>query len=513
MEGMILWPEWPVLSIAFLVAVSMVFLYLAREPMQRVFKAVVEALGGGFQMVARWSYDTADRLRERNREVLVESKLSEMEGRIEQEFERIDAAYTRNLADYPRLHRKLDEHVSALDADYETTAELPPEAPGWGEVVEAIGSVREKADDRVIEKMLGEIHKSALDGEKRALSDYRQATAKRHKILSSMAPHLKALKSLLGRVEKSTTAAVEATDRIDGYMDRYERIRAGEDKTVRLLSASSIKLFIISLLVVGIAVGGAFINFQLIALPMSELVPSGARIAGMPVATVAALVIVLMEIAAGIFLLDTLGITELFPQLGTLSKNRRRVIAVAAFLGLFLLAAIESSLAILREQLVAAEMVLQQQLAGEGVAEVSASKIPVIGQAVLGFVLPWILAMVAVPLEMLMDSGRHVGGKLTVAGVLGVGYLVRLLAYVVQYAVLLLSHLYDAWIVIPLRIEQAIRGHEKPAGPTPMTREELETASANTGLTDPAVRRPVAGGDSPEAVPPGGDGGDSGRTQ
>ena len=51
------------------------------------------------------------------------------------------------------------------------------------------------------------------------------------------------------------------------------------------------------------------------------------------------------------------------------------------------------------------------------VSEASTSRIPVIGQAVLGFVLPWILAMVAIPLEMLLDSGRHVVAALA-AGLL-----------------------------------------------------------------------------------------------
>ena len=77
-----------------------------------------------------------------------------------------------------------------------------------------------------------------------------------------------------------------------------------------------------SLIVLAVALGGAFINFQLIALPMSELVPAGARIGGLPVATVSALVIVLMEVALGIFLMDMLGITELFPKLSPRSRPR-----------------------------------------------------------------------------------------------------------------------------------------------------------------------------------------------
>ena len=53
--------------------------------------------------------------------------------------------------------------------------------------------------------------------------------------------------------------------------------------------------------------------------------------------------------------------------------------------------------------------------------QASASWIPVAGQAALGFVLPWILAMVAIPLEMLLDSARHVLSSLAVFGARGRG--------------------------------------------------------------------------------------------
>src|SRR6476646_4225734 len=113
-----------------------------------------------------------------------------------------------------------------------------------------------------------------------------------------------------------------------------------------------------------VALGGAFVSFQLIRLPMSELVPSGTRIGGIPVPTIAALVIVLMEVAAGIFLTETLGFTTLFPKLELLPASRRRLLLTVSFMGLLLLASVESSLAILREHLVEADTALKASLAG-----------------------------------------------------------------------------------------------------------------------------------------------------
>jgi hypothetical protein len=332
-----------------------------------------------------------------------------------------------------------------------------------------------------VENLLDDIHDSAVEAEKDALQQYRAASAKRHKILASMAPRWKELKGVLERVGKSVSALLESTRRIDGYMDRYEQIQNGDDRSARNLASSAGKLFIISLIVIGIAVAAAFINFQLIALPMSELVPSGTRLVGMPVASVAALVIVLMEVAAGIFLLDALGITHLFPQIGTLPASRRRLVFSVALGSLFLLASIEASLAVLREQLVEAEMSLMESLAGGGqgaVARATGSLIPVVGQAVLGFTLPWILAMIAVPLEMLIESGRHVVNRIIVLLLHGLGLVARFMAYVLQYAILLLAHLYDAIIMIPIQIERWILGDNAPLRPTLRAEDMMREAAA-----------------------------------
>ena len=126
----------------------------------------------------------------------------------------------------------------------------------------------------------------------------------------------------------------------------------------------------------------------------------------------------------------------------------------------------ESSLAILREQIVEADAALKIALAGESAAITTASqsKIPVIGQAVLGFVLPWVLAMVAIPLEMLLDSGRHVLASAGVVLLAIVGHVSRVAGRVIGQAVGLLASFYDVYIAVPLRIETWMRGRANGHG-------------------------------------------------
>jgi hypothetical protein len=278
-----------------------------------------------------------------------------------------------------------------------------------------------------------------------------------------MRPLWKEARGLLERMSDSVSRALETTSRVNGYIDEYGRIRNDDRAAARTLSYSATKLFAISLLVMGVALGGAFVNFQLIALPMSELVPAGARLGGVPIATISALVIVLMEVAAGVFVMDLLGFTELFPKLVAVPATRRRLLLGVALGGLFFLAAVESSLAVLREMIVEADAALKLALSGQDgtIAAATTSRIPVVGQAVLGFVLPWIVAMVAIPLEMLLDSSRHVLVYLAALLASGVGSLAFVSARAARALGHMLPSIYDAYVSVPLRIERALRREPK----------------------------------------------------
>src|SRR6267378_1122594 len=70
----------------------------------------------------------------------------------------------------------------------------------------------------------------------------------------------------------------------------------GTDKAQHALTVSGFTQFAIALVVMAIAAGGAFINFKLIALPMSEMVGAGDYItSSLRTSEVAALVIIFVE--------------------------------------------------------------------------------------------------------------------------------------------------------------------------------------------------------------------------
>ncbi len=440
---------------------SQFFLFFARQPIHRALTALGMICSGGFRLSARWARSVADQLWEHNRQTVLNAGRHDSAKKLEREFIRLEKTFGKEMSSYPTYHRKLSEAITQIEKDFAECGDTPPEAPGWTTAVKELSKLA-KGSDRMVETVLQEIHKSAVSAEKRAIQEYQQATGKRHKLLAGLQPHWKAARSALESTGKVVEETLSATRHIDEVMTKYEQVSQQKPPAVTALIGSRVQLFLISLIVMAIALGGAFINFNLIALPMSELVPAGTRIGTMPVSTVAALVIVLLEIVTGIFVMETLGITSFFPRLENLPRSRRRLLLTGSLIFLFVLALIESSLAILREQLVEQEGALKQALAGVDavIAAPAQSSIPVIGQAILGFILPWVLAMVAIPLEMLMSSGGTVIAALVTFVLRLFGYLTRVIAHLIRFVVLILKHLYDIYIIIPLQVGRLMRSKQ-----------------------------------------------------
>ncbi|MEE2664296.1 MAG: hypothetical protein VX681_09270 [Myxococcota bacterium] len=459
MESFYPWPESPGLSIFTLWLSSVVFLWAARAPMLRALRGLSRSLEQGIESVTKWCADMGDSLSTRHRETLRAASELELQSRISREIVRIDDSFAEKLGRYAGLQRKVDDLVSGLEDDYKQCGDSPPQVPAWAGAVEAVAAIPNNADPNV-RKVLEGIKESMTDAEKRAFRTYKDDTAARHRVLGKMRPTWKEIRTLLASMKDAVTKAVQTSSKLSRYVDEYDELVNNRESEAHARNYSPMKPFITSLIVMGVALGGAFVNFQLIALPMSELVPAGARLGGIPVSTVSALVLVLMEVAVGIFLMDMLGITDLFPKLATVAPSRRRLILWLSLSGLLFLSSVESSLAILREQIVAADAVLKQSLAGqagEAVGIAAGSQIPVIGQAVLGFVLPWLLALVAIPLEMMLDSGRHVVAKVSVLAVHTLGGTTRVVGHMLCGLTGALPSVYDVYIAIPLRLERIWR--------------------------------------------------------
>jgi hypothetical protein len=331
----------------------------------------------------------------------------------------------------------------------------------------------------MVQRVLEEVRRSVDTIHDKAIAEYRRSYESRHRILEGFMPFWRSLDRTLGRVDRNMSALQASATSVDSHMQRYEQIVAASDKAEHELTVSAFTQFAISLLVVLVAAGGAFINFKLIALPMSEMVGAGDYITNsLRTSEVAALVIILVEASMGVFILEALRITHLFPRIANLGDHVRRRIFWIALTLLVTLAGVEAALALMRDMLIADKQALLQSLATVAQPAVTdgwVGRIPTAGQMLLGFMLPFALAFVAIPLESLIHAGRTVGGVLLAGLVRSAAFALRLASNVARHLARLSIALYDVAIVVPLLVERMVAA-KAPRRASRRTADDIEDA-------------------------------------
>jgi len=463
-QSWMLWPDNVAASVLLLALLAMGFMYAARRPMHELLRALGHMLGGPLRVASRWLAAAAVEINNRNKAVLLAHGRAEVGQRIEREFERLGAIVTRDLQGYPTLQRKLLDEITKIEEDYKKCGEVPPAPPDWTEAVAAIANVKSTGNELVL-RVLEEIKRSVSTIHDKAIGEYRKAYETRHKILEGFMPFWRSVDKNLAQVEKNLAGLQSSVKSVDAHMAKYEQINAGTDKAQHALTVSAFTQFAIALVVMTIAAGGAFINFKLIALPMSEMVGAGDYITNsLRTSEVAALVIIFVEASMGLFLLEAMRVTHLFPRIASLNEVLRRRMLWIAFTLLVTLAGVEAALALMRDMLIADKQALLQSLStvqAAAAADGWVGRIPTAGQMLLGFILPFALAFIAIPLESLIHSARTVGGVLLTALVRSAALLLRISGQALRQASRVLIRLYDVAIVVPLLAERMVKGSRR----------------------------------------------------
>jgi hypothetical protein len=415
----------PALSILIWIVLFLAALYFARRPFHRAVMSFSKIIYNAMRFTSASVLSAEKRLVKRNREVLMSAGLENAERIVEREFDRIGAAVTRDLESYPNVHRQLSEVITKLDEDYTESADVPPSLPNWMPIIESIAKIKHTGDSMVA-NMLAEINRSLTDQHKKAIEDYRNSTASRHAILNKMMPFWRKVEKSLASISKSITNIKKRSKTVDRYMDEYEQIRSKSDRAARA--------------------------------PMSEMVGGASYIGPYKTSDVAGLVIILVELTMGLFLMESLRITRLFPIIGAMDDKMRRRMIVITFTLLAILAGVESALAFMRDRIAHDMEALRQTLAGAEQVGLTNSMIPMVGQMVMGFILPFALAFVAIPLESFVTSSRTVLGALAAWLLRMFAFLLRLLGNVGFYAGRFIVNVYDLAIFPAIWLERVVLG-------------------------------------------------------
>ncbi len=402
MTNLLSFTPWPTMSAAILLALLVTALYLARGTAHQAIQAAAGALSRGLRVAAHSVTRAQEHLAARNREVLLAAGRESKERLVEREFARVGDTVRKDLAGYPDMHRRLSEAIQRIEEDQEKAVEVPPEAPGWAQAVKVVADLDTRNAGADI---LADIHKSMVKAHEEAMDDYRKASGERHALLRRMMPDWRQIQDTLGRVHKSTA--------------------------------------------------GTAVNFTLIARPMAEMVGGTNFVGAYRTADIAALVIIMVEISMGLFLMESLRITRLFPVIGALSDKMRVRMMFMTFSILLMMASIEAGLAYMREVLLQDELATSALLRGDNSSALVNSHlwITTAAQMGMGFVLPFALVFVAIPLETFVHSLRTVVGLLGIALLQTLALLLRLLGNGCRHLGTLAQQLYDLPLFVPLWIE------------------------------------------------------------
>ncbi len=456
MTALLTFTPWPAVSAAILLILLIAALYFARDTAHEAIQAATSAIARGLRVASRSVSRAQESLAARNREVLLAAGREAKERIVEREFARVGDTVRKDLSGYPVMQRRLNEAIQRMEEDEQKAVEVPPEAPGWAQAVKAVANLDARNAGADI---LADIHKSMLKTHSEAMDAYRKSSSERHALLRRMMPDWRLIQETLGRVNKSVESVIGRAQAIDRHMQEYEAIVRGEDHAVSVLSSSSIVYFFVSALVLAVATAGTAVNFTLIARPMTEMVGGTSYIGGFRTADIAALVIIMVEISMGLFLMETLRITRLFPVIGALSDKMRVRMMMTTFLILLLMASIEAGLAYMREILLLDEMATNALLRGDNSGSLVNPHlwITTAAQMGMGFVLPFALVFVAIPLETFVHSLRTVIGLTGIALLQILALILRLVGNASRHVGVLARRVYDLPLFVPLWIETRMR--------------------------------------------------------
>lgn len=280
-----------------------------------------------------------------------------------------------------------------------------------------------------------------------------------HRLVDRRGPDDPGVRAALERLE---SGVIEHRQVIQSYGVQLHDIHASPAprRDVKLGHSTGIGLAFAIVLILAVGIAG-WLNFALLERPMAEVVGDSYRIMGVPIYRLAALAIIVLEVAVGIVLLEALGVTTMFPQFERLEqkKGQRLAIIIVMTTALVVLALIEAALALTRDEISRLERELLGTLAGSAPSEAgeTAGAMARYAQAAFGLTIPFALAFLGFAIEALIRNGRVVL-QLLVAFVLeSLSFAVRLLRFLVEGLFVVALAAYDLVIFLPLVVERLVR--------------------------------------------------------
>lgn len=444
----LIWDGSPLLSGLVWLVLAVLVLYLARTPAHGFLQLLGQRLHQVFRLAARSVSLLERRLAHRNHETLLAWAEDEQERTIEREFRRVHATIHRDLSAYPALHRTLSDQVTRIDEEYRQSTEVPPSPPAWLDAIAAVAQLEVKGDPAVA-KILEDMHGTLETACHNALLEYRATSRRRHMGLKRLLPYWRRLSATMEDI-RGTLARLEERSRvIDSRMDHYEAIRTRQERAERMLKRSALVRFTAAGVMLALAGLGAVVDFHLLTTPLARVLGASGPIGPWYASDAAAAFLIFWHGLIGLTVAELLGLTHLFGVSAYLDDPLRRRLLGGSIVLLVTLAVLEGGLAYLGARPTGAGLAGSDPLG---------AWLTTGAQVLLALLLPFALALAAVPLATFAHTGRRVAGGATTVLLRALAALLRLSGQLARTLSALLIRAYDVVICVPLWIEERLRG-------------------------------------------------------
>ncbi len=433
------------------VVAAWLVLYLGRPNFHRGVRAAARLVRHPLGLAARFLRAGAADIHRRNRALLQAQARADAGLKIEREWARLDEIVRRDVQGFPALQEALLRQIEQWEAEFQRSGEIPQPSPEWTKAVSAVARLR-AGEDAVAERVQTGFQALVQNAHEQALRERRRVVAERHRALARAQLMWQVVAKSLERVENRLARVAESAFGVHEAVGRYQVLCEQAPPIDRALVTSAVARLLAAGFVLLVAAGGALMNAHLIGAPLRWLgIGRGLALAGYPASEVAAAILIAIEVVAGIILFDALDVTHLFGIVAVLSRRARRTAAAGAIGLLVALAALQAILAFVREGAV------QGVPAIKGVAIPGLPLWQTAAEGLLAFVLPCVMALVAIPLEAFIYALRTIAGVVVETLVRMAAFGFRVAARVVSGVADTLSAVYDLFILPPLLLERAFQ--------------------------------------------------------
>ena len=464
------WNTYSQLNFVTTVVCSLLLLYLIRAQAHSFLIRCTRLLYSQLRLASRAFLRTAQRIRLRNHEVIKALAEALVERQLERRFMRIERVVERDLASYQLLAAEINRQLTKVDEDYAESAKLPDLMPQWVEAVESIAQLEVNGGNQdVMAKILDEMHATIQRHQREALREHRWTVASRHKILAGIQPRWRKMTRLLQQIESNIEMLRHRLHRVDQQMGHFEMLTASSGQGIM---ASMLMRFVTSLCFVLVGCVAAFINWQLLHQPMQAVVASQ-HLQGLSLAVLAVGLHISVTVIAATMMTESLRITHFFPLATAMTKSGRQTLLYS---GAGLLVAL-----MMMEVVLLTGTPLGASLSAEAVGASIAVSTGLL--AVVGLVMPVVIALSLIPFEYLLHTVRPVMGSLLLVICHCLAMVCRMFASLILHVGRLAIPVYDLIIFIPLRLEREWQLYQhRKAEASGSLRKEAAAAKATTEL-------------------------------